>query len=400
MRIAHVYDGHEKVHGGRGSVPDVVWQLAHRTAATGHAATVIERQWAGLPKERVHDAVTFRRLNLATGSDEPWEDIPYRMISRPTGALRLLVDRANFARRARQVIKDIDPDVLHVHLPFAANILATAAPGLRNRLVYTAHLGETEKRVRNPRFSPDVYLANRTARTVVLNPTMKQAFVDRGVPSETLAVIPNGVDPTQFDGVSAEDRARVSTEYGVPSDAVLVLYVGTVTPRKGVRDLVRAVSMMDNATAHVAIVGRTDLDEEYVSDVERTIDEEGLDGRVTLTGFVSEADLHAMYDLADVFTLPSYEEGSSISVMEAIAAGLPVVGSRIDGISQQIEDGVHGSLVDPGDIAALSSSLDRLVSDDSLRAEMAAAMDGRARELSWDRVIDTTIDLYREVTAP
>lgn len=399
MRIAHVYDGHEKVFEGRGSVPDVVWQIAHRTAARGHDVSVIERQWQGLPTEAEHQGVSFRRLDLATGSDVPWDQVPYKMISSPRGALTLVADRCNFARRARRVVKDLDPDVLHVHLPFAATILATFSPGVRGRMVYTAHLGETEKRVRDPRFSPDVYLAKRTAATVVLNPSMKAAFVERGVPADDLRVIPNGVDTTQFDDVSAADRERVREEYGLPADAVLVLFVGTVTPRKGVRELVRAVPRMDADQVHFPVVGRTDLDAGYVGEIRQALEDGGVSDRVTLTGFVPEDDLHALYELADAFTLPSFEEGSSISVMEAIAAGLPVIGSRIDGIVQQIEDGVHGYLVEPGDIDGLAAAFDRIVQDDSARAEMTAAVSERSEELSWERVVDRTVEVYRQVAA-
>lgn len=397
MRIAHVYDGHERVFEGRGSVPDVVWQIAHRTAARGHDVSIIERQWQGLPAEAEHEGVSFRRLNLATGSDKPWDQIPYKMVSSPRGALTLLADRCNFARLARRVVKDLNPDVLHVHLPFAATILATFSPGARGRMVYTAHLGETEKRVRDPRFSPDVFLAKRTAAAVVLNPTMKEAFVERGVPPDDLRVIPNGVDTAQFDDVSADDPERIRAEYGLPADSVLILFVGTVTPRKGVRELVQAVSRMDADRVHFIVVGRTDLDAEYVAEIKEALEADSISDRVSLIGFVPEDDLHALYALADAFTLPSFEEGSSISVMEAIAAGLPVIGSRIDGIVQQVEDGVHGYLVEPGDIEGLAAAYDRIVQNASTRAEMTAAVTERSEELSWERVVDRTIEVYRQV---
>jgi glycosyltransferase involved in cell wall biosynthesis len=119
--------------------------------------------------------------------------------------------------------------------------------------------------------------------------------------------------------------------------------------------------------------------------------------QVVFVGFVPNEEIPAFYRLADVFVSPSFEEGSSISVTEAIASQTPVVGSRIDGIRQQIDDGVHGQLVEPGDTDALADALTGLLSDPETRAEMTAALGERAVELSWPRVTERTVDVYAEV---
>jgi len=398
MHVVHVYDGHEQVHDGRGSVPDVVWNLAERTAGRGHDVTIIERQWRGLATEAEHEGVSFRRVSLRTGTDKPWTDIPYEMIDSPMGALRLVADRTNFAVTALRTLRSLDADIVHVHLPFAANVLVMLAPWFRDRMVYTAHLGETTERVEKAAVSPDVVLAKRVARTIALNPSMRAAFEKRGVPPDRLTVVPNGVDPDQFEGVSQADREKVARRYELNGDQV-VLFVGTVTPRKGVEELVAAVEgpLRNGTDAHLLVVGRTDLEEEFVDDVQEAVADAGLTYAVTFTGFVEEEELAACYDLADVFAFPSYEEGSSVAIMEAIAAGLPVVGSDIDGVTQQIDDGTHGLLVDPGDVDGLSQALQQVLEDDDRRAAMAAALNDRAQGLSWDRVTDRIVDVYGEV---
>jgi glycosyltransferase involved in cell wall biosynthesis len=401
MRVIHLYDGHEKVYDGRGSVPGVVWNLARETVSRGHDVRVIERQWRGLDIAAEHQGVAFHRLPLSTGSAEPWTDLPYELVSTPTGAARLVLDRTNFARAALRALAYYDPDVIHVHLPFAANVLATVAPWLRDRFVYTAHLGETEKRVVEPFFSPDAYLARRTKRTVALNPSMRRAFAERGVSEETLVTVPNGVDTAQFDDVTEADRAAARDAFGVDAD-VVALFVGTVTPRKGVRELVEAAGQvfpLDGVDAQVVIVGNTELDPGYVESVRDAIAAAGIEDDVTMTGFVSERELAALYDLADVAALPSYEEGSSIAVAESLAAGVPVVGTRIDGIRQQIEHGTHGLLTEPGEVDDLARHLETLLADDATRRSMASAVERRARERSWGRVTERMLDVYREVAA-
>jgi len=400
MNIVHVYDGHEKVYDGQGSVPDVVWSLASRAADRGHDVTVLERQWAGLPRRASHEGVEFRRLRLRVGADEPWVDVPYEMVSSPVGATRLLIDRTDFALRALQRLRSLEIDVIHVHLPFAANVIATVSRSIREKTVYTAHLGETEKRVTKPVFSPDVFLAKRVARTVALNPEMRAAFEDRGVPSDRLVVVPNGVDVKRFEAVDRDDVDELRDEYDIDTGPV-VLFVGTVTPRKGVIELIEAAerTIEDNEDVRFLIVGDTELEPDYVEEIKEAIATTGIDDHVTLTGFVSERELLACYELADLFVLPSYEEGSSVAVTEAMAAGLPVVGSRIDGIRQQVDDGTHGSLVDPGDVTALAECISRLVANEATRRDMAEAIESRAESLSWEQVTDRMLDVYAEVAA-
>ena len=399
MRVLHLYDGHEKVYEGRGSVPNVVWNVARETARMDHDVEIIERQWAGLGPRAVHEGVSFRRLSLRTGASVPWEDIPYEMVSSPVGATRLLVDRTNFAVQALRVLREAEFDVLHVHLPFAANVLATVAPGLRDRMVYTAHIGETEDRVLEPRFSPDAYLARRAGRTIVLNPAMRDAFESRGVPEDRLAVIPNGVDTERFQSVDPERGRTLRTKYDLGSGTI-VLFVGTITPRKGVKELLRAATdvLANNENdARLVVVGKTDMEPAYMNDVREIVDTSGIGGEIVFTGFVPDDEVPAFYDIADVFVLPSFEEGSSIAVTEAIASGTPVVGSRIDGIRQQIEDGVHGRLVEPGDVEGLATVLAEVLVSDELRASMARALEERADELSWPRVTERIIDVYEAI---
>jgi len=127
-------------------------------------------------------------------------------------------NRTNFALAALRRLRHHQPDVIHVHLPFVANVLVTIAPWLRKRMVFTAHLGELrigaletdeigrdDIDVEAPGLldvvSPDRYLAKRAARTTVLNPDIKRAFAENGVPDERLEVIPSGVEIERFENV-------------------------------------------------------------------------------------------------------------------------------------------------------------------------------------------------------
>lgn len=401
MNITHIYDGHEKVYGGRGSVRDVVWNIARHTAKQGHDVRVIERQWRGLDRHAEHEGVTFERLSLSTGADEPWERVPHKEMSTPLSAGRLVVDRTNFALSALRNVRRSEYDVLHVHLPFAANALVTIAPWLRDRTVYTAHIGEIEKRIVDPRFSPDVYLAKRVARTFALNPAMRDAFASRGVTDEQLEVIPNGVNVDRFDDTNPADERAVREQYGLDDDQI-VLFVGTLTPRKGVAELIQAVGRLEESDAledtQFVIAGNRDIEPEYAQRVREIATEEGVGDSVTFTGFVSNEVVETLYELATLFVLPSFEEGSSIVVTEAIASGTAIVSTRIDGTTQQIEDGTHGYLVEPGNVKELSERIEYIITTPSEQARMNDNVEKRALELSWDEITRNIVNVYRDIS--
>lgn len=460
MRVLHLYDGHEKVHGGRGSVPGVIWNLARETAAAGHEVTVLERRWDGLDSTAEHEEVGFRRLDLATGADEPWTRVPYEMVTSPVGLSRLVGDRTNFALEALRHLRDLDFDVLHVHLPFAASVLATVAPWLRDRMVYTAHLGElrlnalggddsgaddsgggsngedieeddldTESNYLDggsedgvgdddegedadeenhaggldvpeivKRLSPDIYLANRVAETAVLNPEIRDIFEGRGVPESSLSVVPNGVDLNRFGDPNPEIIGEVEAKYDL-ADRPTLLFVGTVMPRKGVVDLVRSAEQV-LAAGHdfrLVIAGENDLDPEYTDRVRSLIREAGIEENVELTGFVPAEELPALYALADLFVVPSLEEGFGMTVAEAMAAGTPVVGTRVGRVPWLLDDERCGRVVEPGDSSGVADAVVELLNDSVERERMGERARKRARDVSWEGVTADVLSIYQEV---
>lgn len=430
MHVIHLYDGHEQVYEGRGSVPNVVWNVARETAAAGHKVTVLERQWAGLPSEALHDGVVFERLKLHTGASHPWTQIPHEMVKRPVGLTKLVTDRVNFGIQSLRYLRNRDVDVLHVHLPFAANVLLSIAPSYRQSTVYTAHLGELRLGLLSDKngtsnahnnsptdephhgslssglqtptvlslFSPDLYLVKRACRTTVLNTVIKTAFADRGVPTTDLRVVPNGVDLHRFASVDSHRITDVRDQYGL-GDRPVILFVGTIMPRKGVLDLLHAVTtVIESVDVHpqIVIAGDQDVDPAHTREVTETISKYDLDPSVSMTGFVPSEDLPALYSLADMLVLPSREEGFGMTAIEAMAAGTPVVATRVGGIPELLEAGRHGHLVEPGDVHALARAIVSVLTEDKTRPDV---LQKRAKEFSWSTVTGHFLDVYGEVAA-
>ncbi len=203
------------------------------------------------------------------------------------------------------------------------------------------------------------------------------------------AVVNNGVDFERFAGIEHIGGSGV-------------LSVGAVKERKGTLELVRAMASVRERLpdARCTIVGSLTLEPDYAAAVRTEIDRLGLRDSVTLTGRVPDADLLRHYAEADVFTLPSLNvgwkfEGYGLALLEASAAGLPVVGTSDCGAEDAVADGVTGALVPQTNLAAgLADALTRLLTDHDLAARMGKAGRERARAQTWDRAAEQMIALY------
>ncbi len=191
-------------------------------------------------------------------------------------------------------------------------------------------------------------------------------------------------------GASSEAIAALG-----PTQAPLILAVSRQVPRKGIDVLLRALAELDRAGAsfRACIVGPGRLLEAN----RRTVIELGLSGKVAMPGWVEDS--FAYLRKADVFVLPSLAEGSgSVSVLEALQAGIAVVASACDGIPEDLTDGEDGLLVPPGDVGALRDALARLLDDALLRRQLAQR--GRSlyeRRFSAAAFVTALQSTYREL---
>jgi glycosyltransferase involved in cell wall biosynthesis len=402
MRIIHVYDGHERVLPGEGSVPTVVYNIAKHTAKKGHEVIVLERKWVGTDYEDERDGIKFIRFDLKICSNVSNEEIVYDLIKKPKGILRFIADRCLFALKTNNLLRHDDFDIIHVHLPFAANILVNLNKKLREKIVYTAHVGEERKRFGlDPSaplllklFLPDLYLMKRVRKGVVLNEPLKEKLVEKGIPEEKLEVIPNGVNVEDFN-VSEEEVERVRRKYGL--EGIVVMFAGTVTPRKGVLELMKAAELLNRRDVLFLVVGNLDLDKEYARKVMEYAKDKGINAK--FTGFVPYEDLKALYSACDVFVLPSFEEGQGVVLLEAMASGKPLIGSKVGGIPMQIREGWNGFLVKPGDVEQLAEKIRYLVENESERTKMGRNSKKLAEdEFDWEKIAGRYLKVYEEVS--
>lgn len=170
---------------------------------------------------------------------------------------------------------------------------------------------------------------------------------------------------------------------GSAGDTVELLCVAAVIPRKGHALLVEALAALAHLPWHLTCVGSLERDAATAASLRRQIDECGLAGRVTLAGEHARAALDRFYERADAFVLATFHEGYGMAFAEALARGLPVVGTRAGAVPQTVPPDA-GLLVPPGDVAALREALARVIDDPATRARLAeGARRARALLPTW-----------------
>jgi glycosyltransferase involved in cell wall biosynthesis len=214
------------------------------------------------------------------------------------------------------------------------------------------------------------FLYNRAVDVVIaISEGVRAALLSAGVEPGRIRVVPSGIDPEAL-APPPGARETLRTAWGVPPEAVLVLALGALERRKGHAVLLAAAAHAPGL--HYVVCGdgseRDALGRAAAS----------LGSAVRFVGF--RTDVAACLAAADVVALPSLHEGLGVAALEAMAAGRPVVASRVGGLAEVVVDEVTGLLVPPGDAAALGRALARLGADPGLRARLGAA--GRARVLA------------------
>ncbi len=210
------------------------------------------------------------------------------------------------------------------------------------------------------------------ARLVIANSakTARHLTRDYGVAADRIVVACPGTDPVPVSQGSADGIVRL-------------LAVGSIVPRKGFDVLVAALATLTELPWHLTIVGDRTRDLQAAAQLDADIARLKLTDRVTVTGAVSDARLAALYACADIFTLASRFEGYGMAYSEAIARGLPVIGTTAGAIPETVPKKV-GLLVPPDDTGALAVALRRLIVHPEERLAMAAAAQVAAKHLpTW-----------------
>lgn len=319
------------------------------------------------------------------------------------------IDRALFSRnhvrtvvRLVRLLRSHDVHLLHVHTPVAAALGRVAAWLARTPVVfYTVHgfyfHENLRRRYRFPVMFIEWVLGKLTDHLFIQSAEDYATALDRRIARAGQAsVLGNGVDVGSFVAAGGR-RETVRRELGLGTEPV-VAFTGRFVHEKGVAELLEAIVRVrrERPDLRLLVIGaslptdRGRADDNLVANVK----ELGLEGAVTATGFTDR--VADFLSAADIFVLPSYREGMPRSILEAMAAGLPVVATDIRGCREEVVDGVTGFLVPVRDVGRLAACIATLVRDPELRARLGAAGQRRARDVFDERLVfSRLLEVYR-----
>ncbi len=378
-RILLINYEYPPIGGGGGNATQ---QTARAFARMGHQVYVLTAAWGNLPAEQIDEGVTVRRIPaLRRRADrcsilEMLAFIVAGLLSAPTLARVWKIDVALafftlpsapiawYLKRACQI-------------PYAISLQGGDVPGFdpgRMRLYHKLTGGL-------------ISALWRDAAAVVANSQGLATLARTHDPDATIGMIPAGADLT---GIAPK------TSYAQPGP-INLLFVGRLVKQKGLDVLIAALAKMDLALKwRLILVGDGPEWPAIAGEAARL----GLADRLDLRGWVNKDALPAMYREGDIFVLPSRDEGMANALLEAMAAGLPVVGTRVAGTGEVVIQGETGLLVAPEDEDALGAALAALIKDEPRRAEFGRA--GRKRvetTFGWDIVASAWMGVVDQARA-
>jgi glycosyltransferase involved in cell wall biosynthesis len=296
------------------------------------------------------------------------------------------------AWKLSKIIREWKPEIVHAHDPHAVSMASLAmsfsAPDPRPKTIASRRV---DFHLQSHAFSQWKY--RQVDGFIAASHAIKQILVSDGIPAGRIEVVHDGIDVEKIQHRPVID---VHAEYWLPHGVPVVVNVGALVGHKGQKYLIEAMPLVlrEVPDAHLIIFGEGDLR----APLERQIKQLALAKRVLLPGF--REDVMSLMKSADLFVMSSVTEGLGSAVLDAMAMGHAVVGTRAGGIPEAVVPDETGLLVEPADAKALAAAIVRLLKDAALRKQLGEA--GRARvteHFGVDRLVDGTLEAYSRIAS-
>lgn len=336
-------------------------EVGKRLVKKGHEVDVITCAVRGSPKEEEIDGINVKRI-CSIGKLDFISRIPYEI-----------------KRLGR------DYDVLASTSPLSRFVCNRARGNSKFLGMVFAYWGDSWEEFEAPGIAQLKSWLERRSLTkpefdmIISSNEAFRATAERLGIKADVKVVPSGVDTSRFmkgkSGEAGESAARLKKKYGLEGKKV-ILFVGRVIKIKGLEYAIRALEGTDYA---LLIVG-DGPGLERLQNIARSLGVELV--------CAGKADPTPFYHACDLFTLPSIMEGCPLTILEAFAAGKPVVASNVAGIPEILRDGKDGLLIEPKDVNGLKEAFGRLLEDDNYHKTVSESARSRAKQYDWSVVSD------------
>lgn len=316
-------------------------------------------------------------------------DLPFQR--NPFSKLNLLA-----SRQLKEIVQRNNYDIIHFHTPVASAFGRCVVRQFRKdglKVLYTAHGFHFYKGAPLLNwllyYPVERFLARYTDTLITIN--QEDYNRARRFKAKKAVYIPGvGLNIGKFSDITIDKRAKCN-ELGIPQDSIILLSVGELNKNKNHETVIKAIANLKIPNLYYLICGEGDQ-RPYL---ERLISVLGLEDKVKIPGF--RTDVSELYKIANIFVFPSYREGLSVALMEAMASGLPVVCSKIRGNIDLINEQKGGFLLNPKDVNGFSQALSKLINDDNLCFTMGVNNKKVVNQFGSKHVLKEMSKLYSDL---
>ena len=301
--------------------------------------------------------------------------------------------------KLKKVIDAGGYDIIHCHTPVGAMLTRLAAKQARKngtKVFYTAHGFHFYKGAPAINwllyYPVEKWLSRYTDVLITINKEDYERA--KTFKAGNVCYVPGvGIDLKKFrtdDNFYNSKREELCAELNIPYDATILLSVGEVNKNKNHRVVIDALGKIGRKNIYYIICGRGPLVENHKNRSKQL----NIEEQVILAGY--RTDVADFYKISDVFVFPSLREGLPVSVMEAMASGLPVIATRIRGSSDIVKDNVNGILLDPMDVDGFENAIIELCDNPNMRKQIAANNKEKSLEYDLPKILSEYRKIYGE----
>lgn len=373
LRVAFVDYVLEPDKPGRTGLSDIVWDMATELVNQGHEAHVIASYHTDqYPDSRV---------------------IVHNFPTPPIG-YQNVVGHFLILREAAKIVQKLKLDIIHTPEYVAPAVLISL--GVKTPIVFTVP-GNIFHRIKYGSGYEWYYeqilkwaarvAAKKSAKVIAISQEMKRWWEWTGSAPENTPVIPYGVDQNRFYPIP-DARKKL----GLSENKLIFLYAGRFSPEKGLMDLIKAVSLLDKEirekNMQLFLLGKGSL----LNEMNDFVIKNELESVIRIQDWVTKEQLAVWYSAADAYVLPSYSEGFSRNIPEALSCGTPIIGSKITGTEDHIIENLNGFLFLPGNVDAITALFKNFIScPDTLRELRIPARNYAQANFPWRVIVERIV---------
>ena len=375
----------------------------------------LARHVYALANELAKLGVSVYVLSLAPNSESKlplkskYENLIIKTIKPPSSEKENFVDwvylfNISFMKEAVDIIDNWHPSLIHAHDWLVAPCAVALKYLKKLPLISTIHSTEygrsgglIKNDIQQYIHKMELLLSSESSEIIVASQSMKkEIFSLFNATDDHVSIIPNGIYMNKNDDIKMglDDLLSIRNKYALPGER-LVLFVGRLFHQKGPQVLLSSAHnlLQHDQNYKFVFVGEGPLKPSLVAESKRL----GIESKVYFAGFLDDKELYNLYKVADVASFPSLYEPFGIVCLEAMSAGCPVVASNIGGLGEIISDGIHGLLVPPGDVEALSRAI-RKISTSKIYSRYLGknGLKEIISKYNWENIAEKTLHAYNK----